>query len=182
PGPTGYYRTDPRADGTIPYFDGLYATSHHRRRAEADEHVSSWPGTPAAPTPTVPYVNRTAPGSRHRSHAGARPPPSTPRESGSPCRLCPACRRRVGVGNWHTRSVQRGAPVHATWLPSDPSGIFLDPDGLARSGVERHLVRVDDLGLEPDGPGGRVNHVDHACKQVGCVLVAGFVGECHCPA
>src|ERR1019366_8655291 len=211
PGPTGYYRTDPRADGTIPYFDGLYATSHHRRRAEADEHVSSWPGTPAAPTPTVPYVNRTAPETRHRSHAGARPdaaapqagvslvrhtrqdhhevsrgsamtPPSTPRESGSPCRLCPACRRRVGVGNWHTRSVQRGAPVHATWLPSDPSGIFLDPDGLARSGVERHLVRVEDLGLEPDGPGGRVNHVDHACKQVGCVLVAGFVGECHCPA
>src|ERR1019366_6145458 len=112
PGPTGYYRTDPRADGTIPYFDGLYATSHHRRHAEADEHVSSWPGTPAAPTPTVPYVNRTAPETRHRSHAGARPdaaapqagvslvrhtrqdhhevsrgsamtPPRTPRESGS---------------------------------------------------------------------------------------------------
>jgi hypothetical protein len=32
--------------------------------------------------------------------------------------------------------------------------------------------------LKADRPGGRVDHVDH----LGCVLVAGFVGECDRPA
>jgi hypothetical protein len=40
---------------------------------------------------------------------------------------------------------------------------------------ERHLVRVGHLGLEPDGPGGRVDHVDHLGQQIGGVLVAGLV-------
>ncbi len=57
------------------------------------------------------------------------------------------------------------------------SGLLPDPDRLGRSGVERHLVRVGHLGLEPDGPGGRVDDVDHLGQQLGGVLVGGLVRE-----
>jgi len=65
------------------------------------------------------------------------------------------------------------------------SGLFGSlpgPDRLGRSGVQRHLVRVSDFGLEPDGPGGRVDHVDHLGQQTGRVLVAGLVRERYRPA
>jgi hypothetical protein len=38
-------------------------------------------------------------------------------------------------------------------------------------------VRVDDLRFEPDGPGDRIDDIDHLGEQMGGVLVAGMVGE-----
>ena len=43
-------------------------------------------------------------------------------------------------------------------------------------------VRVSDLGLEPDCPGGRVDRINNLGQQPGHLLVAGFAGERDRPA
>src|SRR3984893_7987139 len=56
-----------------------------------------------------------------------------------------------GMHNLACRALSvRSAAGRALLIAVRPSGLLPDPDGLARSGVERHLVRVDDPGLEPE--------------------------------